>query len=128
METINWEIFKYAKNNYQIQNEDIYYVNHMSAYEHSTRKVYGHQHSEQLTKRFSLSALNGECSLSSSNGSIQTKRQRFIVSLIPFYGGRPPNVTQDLKVLSKGQGNSLVSYYDSHRKGREMICKSVVWI
>jgi hypothetical protein len=107
METMNWEVMKYADQIYQFDDPDLYFVNHMSAYEHSNRKAHGYAVSENKTKDFSLTAMNGECTTSSK--SFETTNKLNIVAAIPFFGGRPPNVTESLQVQSLGQGNSLVS-------------------
>jgi hypothetical protein len=68
------------------------------------RKKFGYNVSEQMTVEFSRSAVQAEC-----RGVEQvTSHERSTLALVPFFGGRPPNVTADLKVQSLGQGNSLV--------------------
>jgi hypothetical protein len=105
METANFKIIKYSKIRFQFDDPFAYYVNHMSAYEHVNRKLYGYNVSEEKTQVFSLAALHGECG---RDASISLTNR--VAAVIPFYGGRPPNVTSDLKVNSIGQGNSLVRH------------------
>jgi hypothetical protein len=107
MEAMSFEVIKAAPYSFQFVNESVYYVVHMSQFEHYHRKKSGYQQSENITAVFSMAAMNLTCftdpkdyeKLSFHNSSL---------GLIPFYGGRPPNVSADLKVLSLGQGNSLV--------------------
>lgn len=69
------------------------------------RKKYGYAKSEEMTSQFSQSAVKAEC----SGIEHVTSHEMNALALVPFYGGRPPEVTADLKVKSLGQGNSLVS-------------------
>lgn len=139
MEVINWEIIKISENNFQFLNGYIYYVNHLSHFEHYNHQKYSYNYSENITKIYLNYALIKTCKYknihenynsqsnlkdnSNSNSNInsnnnnQNKNNELpyhnsTIAFIPFYGGRPPNVTSDLKVHSLGQGNSLVcSFY-----------------
>eukprot|EP00602_Paraphysomonas_sp_CaronLab_P004330 CAMPEP_0185031440 /NCGR_PEP_ID=MMETSP1103-20130426/18913_1 /TAXON_ID=36769 /ORGANISM="Paraphysomonas bandaiensis, Strain Caron Lab Isolate" /LENGTH=333 /DNA_ID=CAMNT_0027566971 /DNA_START=147 /DNA_END=1145 /DNA_ORIENTATION=- len=102
MEAANWDVITTAHNNFQLRNESLYFVFHMSRFEHFNRKKYGYSHSETVTRVMSEAAMKGECL------SLPSDYHASTLAIIPFYGGRPPNVTADLKVKSLGQGNSLV--------------------
>ena len=71
----------------------------------TNRKKYGYEKSEKKTLAFSTDAVQHECNNIEQIYSYENNT----IALVPFYGGRPPNVTADLKVKSIGQGNSLVS-------------------
>jgi hypothetical protein len=60
----------------------------------------------EKTLEFSTHAVRGECSGIEQVRSFENNT----LALVPFFGGRPPNVTADLKVKSIGQGNSLVLF------------------
>jgi hypothetical protein len=51
----------------------------------------------------SLAAFDGECR------DLVVNEADDSIAFIPFFGGRPPGVTNNLEVKSIGQGNSLVS-------------------
>jgi hypothetical protein len=103
METAGWDALKFA-NSYQLRDENDYFVNHMSQYEHNTRKKFGYEKAEKMVEEMSNAAVASECVAElTTRGYHNTS-----LAVIPFYGGRPPNVTADLKVQSLGQGNSLV--------------------
>lgn len=88
---------------YQLVDADAYFVHHMSMYEHYNHKNFGFEVAKNKTLDMSKAAVNGECS------NLDLKSSSYeAVGLVPFYGGRPPNVTEDLTVKSLGQGNSLV--------------------
>lgn len=95
-----------CRKRFQFRSPKDYYVNHMSAYEHGTRKNQGYNVSETKTLQFSTAAKVGEC------GGVGTDFNPNTLAILPFYGGRPPGVQADsagtLKVTSIGQGNSLV--------------------
>ena len=87
----------------------------------SSRKKYGYAESERRTLEFSAAAVQNECLglpqvASHENGTL---------AMVPFYGGRPPNVTKDLKVKSIGQGNSLVSDGGSESVSQCVLCVGV---
>jgi hypothetical protein len=103
MEAANWNVIHTAHFNFQFVDDDAYYVNHMSKYEHFTRKKYGYQKSENMTATMANAAMHGECNVANIKSYHSTS-----LGLIPFYGARPPNVTANLQVKSLGQGNSLV--------------------
>jgi hypothetical protein len=90
---------------FQFQNESIYYVNHLSAFEHAIRKTFGFNISEDKSRILALSALQGECQL--LDNLLDNSTTRFAV--VPFFSGKPPNITSNFEVISKGQGNSMVS-------------------
>eukprot|EP01041_Mallomonas_annulata_P009745 gene9745-20268_t len=102
MEEASFRVFDKPSEKYQLENPDLYYVHHMSEYEHQLHKKYGLNHSKNLTLILSNAAYNGECKISS-----KSNRTDFI-AFIPFYGGLPPNVTENFIVKSIGQGNSLM--------------------
>ena len=104
MEAANWAVIDQATYNFQFRNESTYYAHHMSMYEHYTRKVYGYEKSENMTAVMADAAMKGECHVDPPRDYHSNS-----LAIVPFYGGRPPNVTADLKVKSLGQGNSLVS-------------------
>jgi hypothetical protein len=106
MEAANWNAMSACRKRFQFRGPKEYFVNHMSAYEHGTRKKQGYNISEAKTLVFSTAAKGGECSAVGAEFDPNT------LGVLPFYGGRPPGVTEDsegkLKVTSIGQGNSLV--------------------
>jgi hypothetical protein len=106
METITWDVIKYAKYNFQFTNESSYFVHHMSQFEHFHRKKSGFAFSENITTIYSKAAMKEVCLPYQENDPHDYHQTS--IGLVPFYGGRPPNVTADLKVKSLGQGNSLV--------------------
>ena len=115
METVTWDVIKAAKYNFQFVNESSYFVHHMSQFEHYHRKKSGYAKSENITKIYSEAAMKEVCWSSFPHQSDDKDAKRnpdgyhqTSIGLIPFYGGRPPNVTADLQVKSLGQGNSLV--------------------
>ena len=103
MEAVNWNVISKAKLNFQMVDENLYFVNHMSMFEHRTRKRYGYEKSEIMTDVMSSAAMTGECVANATEGHHPDS-----IALVPFYGGRPPNVTANYQVKSLGQGNSLV--------------------
>jgi hypothetical protein len=102
MEAASFNVFDKAKLKFQLADPDAYYVHHMSMYEHFVHRKEGFEEAKRRTLILSNAALAGECGNFTANDSTE------FVALIPFYGGRPPNVTADNKVHSLGQGNSLV--------------------
>lgn len=104
MEAASFSVFDAAALKFQVSDPDAYYVHHMSMFEHLIHKKYGFQTAKNRTHTMSTSAFRGECidKLAISNTTEY-------MALIPFYGGLPPNVTEDFsQVKSLGQGNSLV--------------------
>lgn len=92
-----------TENKYQLADEKAYYVHHMSMFEHFNHKHHGFGVASKRMLTMAEAAYRGECgALNEVNAS------RSFLGLVPFYGGRPPNVTEDLTVKSLGQGNSLV--------------------
>ena len=61
MEAISWTVISTSQRNYQIINENLYFVNHLSAYEHFYRKKYSYKRSENITKIFSKYAVKYSC-------------------------------------------------------------------
>jgi hypothetical protein len=102
MEAASVNIFLTSSLKFQVADTDLYYVHHMSMYEHMVHMREGYEIAQNKTSILSNAALKGECEGLNISGSLE------YLALIPFYGGRPPNVTTDLKVKSIGQGNSLV--------------------
>ena len=102
MEAASVNIFLTSSLKFQVADPDSYYVHHMSMYEHLLHKKKGYEIAQNKTSILSYAALKGECEGLNISSSLE------YLALIPFYGGRPPNVTTDLKVKSIGQGNSLV--------------------
>lgn len=104
MEAASFQIFDAANLKFQIGDPDAYFVHHMSMFEHLIHRKYGFQEAQNKTLIMSKAAVKGECG---KNLSISNTTE--FLSLIPFYGGLPPNVTADFSaVKSLGQGNSLV--------------------
>ena len=91
---------------YQVSRPDLYYVNHLSEYEHRMRSK-THNVNISITKSaiMSAAAIAHECSTIEyvTDNSIQ------YLSILPFYGGLPPNTSANLKVNSIGEGNSIVN-------------------
>jgi hypothetical protein len=108
MEAASFNIFDKAKLKFQFSDPDSYFVHHMSMYEHLLHKKSSFDIAKQKSEILSNAAFHGECyNLSTTTFNVNTMDY---LSLIPFYGGLPPNVTRDLKVKSLGQGNSLVIF------------------
>ena len=104
MEAASFSVFDAAALKFQVSDPDAYYVHHMSMFEHLIHKKFGFETAKNKTHLMSTMAFKGECvdRLAISNTTEY-------VALIPFYGGLPPNVTDDFsQVKSLGQGNSLV--------------------
>ena len=87
---------------FQLSDSNMYYVNHMSAYEHGIMKQHGFAKAENQTRTLSQRAVLSQCT------NLTISNSTNVISLVPFYGGRPPDVDKALKVQSIGQGNSLV--------------------
>lgn len=112
MESVTWDVLKTSKWNFQFFNESSYFVHHMSQFEHFHRKKSGYTVSENLTSIYSNEALKGICmGVQRQTEDFQSSYHESSIALVPFYGGRPPNVTADFKVNSLGQGNSLVCIF-----------------
>lgn len=94
-----------CKKRFQFRTPSAYFVNHMSAYEHATRRKQGYNVSESKTLMFSNAAKTGEC------GAVRSDYNRNTLAVVPFYGGLPPGVVgkskETMRVTSVGQGNSL---------------------
>lgn len=102
MEEASFKPFTIASYKYQLESPTAYYVHHMSEYEHGLHNKFGIEVARNKTSLLTYAAYNGECSNFHANYSSE------YISLIPFYGGFPPNVTAEFKVKSIGQGNSLM--------------------
>lgn len=107
MEAASWLLFDTSRMKFQVADPDAYFVHHMSMYEHLLHRKVGYDIAQNRTFILSQSAMKGEC------GSLKIRPSQEYLAIIPFYGGRPPNVTAALKVTSLGQGNSLVSILHS---------------
>jgi len=104
MEAASFQIFDAATLKFQIGDPDAYFVHHMSMFEHLIHRKFGFQEAQNKTLIMSKAAVKGECG---KNLTISNTTE--YLSIIPFYGGLPPNVTADFSaVKSLGQGNSLV--------------------
>ena len=103
MEAATFNIFDTARFKFQVVDAELYYVHHLSMYEHLLHKKFGFEVAQNQTLILSQTAMAGECN------NLQITPRNGYLALIPFFGGRPPNVTSDLKVKSIGMGNSLVS-------------------
>lgn len=103
MEAASWLLFDTSRLKFQVADPDAYFVHHLSMYEHLLHRKVGYDIAQNKTVILSKSAMKGEC------GSLKIRSSQEYLALIPFFGGRPPNVTANLKVASLGQGNSLVS-------------------
>ena len=106
MEAASFSIFETSSLKFQVADPDAYYVHHMSMFEHLLHRKEGYEKAQNKTSILSSAALKGECEGLNISSSLE------FLALIPFYGGRPPNVSSDLKVKSIGQGNSLVGLID----------------
>ena len=104
METHSFVIFDSARQKYQLDDHNAYYVHHMSMYEHVLHKQQGFETAQNLTTILAQASYEGECAKLSPS----TFSRRGYIGLVPFYSGLPPNVTAGLHVKSIGQGNSLV--------------------
>lgn len=105
MEAASFNIFDRSQQKYQLSEPDAYYVHHMSMFEHLLHKKYGFETAKNKTQTMSDLAFRGEC-----GDNLNMTSSREYLSLIPFYGGLPPEVTADFsQVKSIGQGNSLVT-------------------
>jgi hypothetical protein len=119
METASFNLFDRAKHKFQLADAGEYYVHHMSMFEHLLHKRDGFDVARNKSQILSDAAFQGECfaHIRGKNGDVKnaggnnnkrTRGNREYLSLIPFYGGLPPEVTAENKVKSIGQGNSLV--------------------
>lgn len=126
METASFNIFDRAAYKFQMGDPGEYYVHHMSMFEHQLHKKFGFEHAKNLSQTLSDRAFEGECfpqGLGRSKEKEKEKEKEWdkkggkahhhghsdYLTLIPFYGGLPPDVDADFsKVRSIGQGNSLV--------------------
>lgn len=104
MEEASFSILRKASHIFQIVDDQSYYVNHLSGYEHEVMNFQNYSFAEEKTHQLSLKAASKEC-----ESIDQYKFFNHTLSIIPFYGGRPPMVSEDLRVHSIGQGNSLVN-------------------
>ena len=107
MEEASFSIERQAKDLFQYLEHSFYFVNHLSGYEHEIKRRQNFQISEEKSFLLSQISVKEECFFRTSNFNLQNNFS--IIVLIPFYSGRPPQVTSDLKVESIGQGNSLVN-------------------
>jgi hypothetical protein len=103
MEAASWLLFDTSRLKFQVADPDAYFVHHLSMYEHLLHRKVGYNIAQNRTLILSQSAMEGEC------GGLKIRPSQEYLAIIPFFGGRPPNVTAELKVHSLGQGNSLVS-------------------
>ena len=106
MEEASFSVLRRAKQIFQVVDEELYFVNHLSGYEHEVmrRSAGNFSDTEERALRLSREALAKECSSVASSLPLNST-----LSVIPFFSGRPPEVSEDLQVHSIGQGNSLVS-------------------
>lgn len=101
MEEATFTITRGIPNIYQVDDFSMYFVNHLSQFEHESQKAYGYDVAMNLTHEFSIAAANGECN------SLNISTRQSLMAFIPFFGGLPPNTTTSHTVKSIGQGNSL---------------------
>lgn len=106
MEEASFSILRRAKQIFQVVDAEFYFVNHLSGYEHEVmrRSSGNYSESEEKTFRLSCEAVAKECHSIASSSPLNST-----LSVIPFFSGRPPQVSADLQVHSIGQGNSLVA-------------------
>jgi hypothetical protein len=106
MEEASFSILRRAKQIFQVVDAEFYFVNHLSGYEHEVmrRSSGNYSESEEKTFRLSREAVAKECHSIASSSPLNST-----LSVIPFFSGRPPQVSADLQVHSIGQGNSLVA-------------------
>lgn len=98
METHSFVIFDYARQKYQLDDHDAYYVHHMSHFEHLVQRESGFAKAEELSGILGQAAYEGECQKLDPS-----KFNKGYLGLVPFYSGLPPNVTSNLHVKSIGQ-------------------------
>jgi hypothetical protein len=120
MESASFIAFDTARQKYQLENHDAYYVHHMSHYEHLLHRHKNFHVALNRTHVLSEAAFQGEC-----RPLQPPKFRRGYLALIPFYSGLPPNVTRDLKVRSLGQGNSLVGPETKALQAMATVCSSL---
>lgn len=104
MERASFEIILSSDHAFQFDDDNQFFVNHLSGYEHLTRKEYGYNISLKNASAISKSAISKECELATSSTAWSS-----VLAILPFFGGLPPDVSENLEVKSIGQGNSLVS-------------------
>lgn len=113
MEEASFSIERKAKDIFQFAENDLFYVNHLSGYEHDVKNKENFQISEEKSQILSQMSVKEECSFHNHHfnhlNSHSQSHKFSTLAVIPCYGGRPPQVTSDLKVESIGQGNSLVN-------------------
>ena len=121
MEAASFSIFDAAALKFQLSEPDVYYVHHMSMFEHLIHKKYGFQIAQNKTLIMSTAAFQGECV-----ARLAISNTTSYIALIPFYGGLPPNVTADYsKVKSLGQGNSLVDASTKALQAMASVCSAL---
>lgn len=136
METATFNIFDGAKHRkaYQYTDPENYYVNHMSMYEHWYHKKYSFGEAARQTYLMANRSYHGECmglwdkDFNNEPGYLEpmvpSKSTEFL-ALLPFYGGLPPNVTDDKLVKSLGQGNSLVNAHTKGLQAMASVCSLI---
>ena len=107
MEAASFNIFDKAKLKFQFSDPDAYFVHHMSMYEHLLHKKASFDEAKRKSEILSNVAFQSEC-FNLTRYEVHSPVKDSYLTLVPFYGGLPPNVTSDRKVKSLGQGNSLV--------------------
>lgn len=109
---------------YQVSRPDLYYVNHLSEYEHRIRKK-THNISEAIRR----SALMSETALATECGTghrSDTPHRGRHTALMPFYGGMPADTDlASLKVKSVGEGNSVVNRTVKAWQGMATVCSLI---
>lgn len=106
---------------YQMAHPDLYYVNHLSQFEHLLkRKTHNITYSIERSAAVSAAAFRAECNIANSR---VLQKERFYLALVPFYGGLPANTdTSNYKVRSVGEGNSVVNRTVKAWQGMATIC------
>jgi hypothetical protein len=105
---------------FQMSDQDAYYVNHLSEYEHSQRKK-THNLTASLVMEAAMSgtAARGECSALAWHRSNALSG---FLAIMSFYGGIPPQVDEQHRVRSVGEGNSLASRAVKAKQGVATAC------
>ena len=106
----------------------------MSMYEHWYHKKFSFGQAARQTYLMANRSYYGEClgytdkNYIDESGYLEpivpSKSTEFL-ALVPFYGGLPPNVTDDKLVKSLGQGNSLVNAHTKGLQAMASVCSLI---
>lgn len=110
-------------NKYLYVDPEAHFVNHISVYEHSNAEKYGFEAAKTKVLSLSEAAVRGECQLDHlQRGAVPHRRNS--ISVIPFYGGLPPNGTKH-ESDSLGQGNSRVDPTTKALQALATVCSTL---